>query len=1510
MSKHDLTVQSIDEALKRLVKWKRFAHNLPGIDETTLSIIEENRPLNIVDQKFDLYKEWLRVCPSASWEHIIEALKKADENRIASELEMKLLPVESQVMNGKAGEAVTVEIKESKEVVDELTKLNLSFIRLAVDIKRTVETRVKNGELCLDYLVRCSAEDVINIPQLDSVKTISEYLKVIEPHYNFLNCYLMVPFLVYLLFPSSVDQRAAEYRTELGKFMRSTKIAQLQNILHRYTPTRSSETHLKVSIRLENAWERHTLKLVEVLINTVVPPYQFQWFRVLSGSLLVNILLSKHMMMLAIVNSVKKLQFMRLVGVIGLQVGSIVVLQEKETGSFTFNECLIEAAVEDNTEVVEFVLQHISDIDVNIQSTRTFAKLATSIVSEQSELTVAQTILEVFGSFIQLVNEIEFELWSAVNYRRVSTKQLLVAYVRSQSVRTIEDFFEVLGCNSTFLNNQIIVRLAHLLSNFLRERILKYNARVGLIKYTTKLIYLSELFKFNPLSEMDNTVKLFIKFEKAWCECNMWCVELLLRYIFPNTFPEMFQWSKVTPTPLTITFTIPEDEMMGLVSQSAKKLQFMEIVGVTSMQIGLLLVLKRKENICYNFKLAELYAKLLRNGEAEQFLQQIEQQQLKNCITDSNQNYHVFPDRGSTPLMIACCHDNMQMVQLLLEHGADPNIQNNRKHTALMYACRNTEMLRALMSYNADSNIQDLCHQTAVFWTCMVGNVQGLELFIGENNSYYTTNQESVQATVGKHLVNLNCRNIYGATFLHVACHEGHLHVIERLLKAKADSNVHDILGLTPLLQASASGHFQMVKLFLNIAVRDKKSEAQALLAACRHGHVRVVKQLLEAQIDPNIQDSKGTTPLMIASTNGHLDVVEQLLDAQADPSIQTHMGETALANASFCGHFHVVKKLLETCADQSTKALVLPLFVACIKGHVEVVRLLLEAHADPNIQLNVFHGSSPLHPATHHGHVEIVKLFLKAQAEVNIQNDSGRTPLFNAIKSGHLTIAELLLDAKADPNIQDNTLSTPLHIACCNGYLQIVKMLLHAQVHLNVQITDGRTPLHIASSHGHSQIVDQLLEAKADPNILDGTLSTSLHMACRNGHLQIVKMLLHAHVHLNVQNTDGRTPLHIASWYGHSQIVDQLLEAKADPNILNGTLSTPLHIACRNGHLQIVKMLLHAHVHLNVQNTDGRTPLHIASWYGHSQIVDQLLEAKADPNILNGTLSAPLHMACRNGHLQIVKMLLYAQAHLNVQNTNGRTPLHIASWYGHSQIVDQLLEAKADPNILNGTLSTPLHKACRNGHLQIVKMLLHAQAHLNVQNTNGRTPLHIASWYGHSQIVDQLLEAKANPNAQDMYGTTPLYIASCHGFTQIVENLLDKKADPNIRAKNRTTPLHMASLSVFFGSNIDKVPREVSFHPNIDLHVSVQNSKSHLQIVKKLLEAQANPNVQDNYGATPLLIACEKGLLCVVELLLEAHADLNIKDNNGATPLFVAMINGHHLIVQRLLEAHANLTI
>ena len=61
-----------------------------------------------------------------------------------------------------------------------------------------------------------------------------------------------------------------------------------------------------------------------------------------------------------------------------------------------------------------------------------------------------------------------------------------------------------------------------------------------------------------------------------------------------------------------------------------------------------------------------------------------------------------------------------------------------------------------------------------------------------------------------------------------------------------------------------------------------------------------------------------------------------------------------------------------------------IPLYVACQKGHHDVVQTLLGAGADVNISR---YDVSPLWTATYNGHLEVVKTLIEAGANVNQAN-------------------------------------------------------------------------------------------------------------------------------------------------------------------------------------------------------------------------------------------------------------------------------------------------------------------------------------------------------------------------------------------------------------------------------------------------------------------------------------------------------------------------------------------
>ena len=69
------------------------------------------------------------------------------------------------------------------------------------------------------------------------------------------------------------------------------------------------------------------------------------------------------------------------------------------------------------------------------------------------------------------------------------------------------------------------------------------------------------------------------------------------------------------------------------------------------------------------------------------------------------------------------------------------------------------------------------------------------------------------------------------------------------------------------------------------------------------------------------------------------------------------------------------------------------------------------------------------------------------------------------------------------------------------------------------------------------------------------------------------------------------------------------------------------------------------------------------------------------------------------------------------------------------------------------------------------------------------------------------------------------------------------------------------------------------------------------------LLEHNADVNIQDLEGATPLHLTVDEGNEAVVAMLLEHRADINIEDNDGYTPLYQAFAIGNVTLVELLIE-------
>ena len=207
-----------------------------------------------------------------------------------------------------------------------------------------------------------------------------------------------------------------------------------------------------------------------------------------------------------------------------------------------------------------------------------------------------------------------------------------------------------------------------------------------------------------------------------------------------------------------------------------------------------------------------------------------------------------------------CSSGDTETVRLFIAAGVSPNIKENPSgKTPLM---------------------EDPSGKTALILASEYGNLEIVKALINAGADVNTSAKEftldkEVKQIVPKDFKFPENRRISN-TALFFAQFNDHDEVIKVLLEARADPNVRDWMGRTPLFKASGMS---------------------------RSYSKRVVKVLLEGGADPNIRSYTGGTPLLMAALWGEREKVEMLLNAGADCSKTYENGKTVTKIVQESGH-------------------------------------------------------------------------------------------------------------------------------------------------------------------------------------------------------------------------------------------------------------------------------------------------------------------------------------------------------------------------------------------------------------------------------------------------------------------------------------------------------------------------------------------------------------------------------------------------------------------------------
>ncbi|KFX93148.1 hypothetical protein V490_04985 [Pseudogymnoascus sp. VKM F-3557] len=562
-------------------------------------------------------------------------------------------------------------------------------------------------------------------------------------------------------------------------------------------------------------------------------------------------------------------------------------------------------------------------------------------------------------------------------------------------------------------------------------------------------------------------------------------------------------------------------------------------------------------------------------------------------------------------------------------------------------------------------------------------------------------------------------------SFLHLAARLGSLPIVELLVKAGADVNIHyDGCG-SPVTAACRGGNSDIVRFLLDNGASAKRISGSG--PSPLHWMIMFEENELQQIVD------------LLQNHSGEINVLSRGVVELREHSIRFVLSPIHFAVQA--RYYKLVEVLLKaeaaaTGGGISTRrdvaislgfGILTALDLAVSLGFAELTALLLDHSPFSGVQSPLLHQglSSNLQSLLQHGSQILsqfkstIDMVLKsAFSDINVPSDDGLTPLASAIGDCSCEVdlyqIKALIDHGACLNIAADRVVNILGKRNDGRGGRIMKLLLGS-----AKIEASPMLLNQTCLYGDEDLLKAVLECDdIDVNIPqfeeDGSIGALHSSVLIPGGYQIICTLLDHSADVNAEY-EGRTALEMAimSPIGDGDVIDLLIERGAQ--LISPSESTVLHVAARlsskiNGAHILFHLLRHDTVRalINTPMTTANpfTPIHMACFSGYIEAIAALVEAGAeistdedfDPVSIVRVLGRcpDLSPNSKNKDFDLSSYQLQAERTFlmlidKVHPGHRMTPLHIASMLGNYERVVALVESGADVWAADSESRSPL---------------------------------------------------------------------------------------------------------------------------------------------------------------------------------------------------------------------------